>query len=255
MAAALKIEPVPAFSDNYIWLLHDDTNAVVVDPGDAQVVLAALSKRNLSLQSILITHHHFDHVGGIAALTEATHCEVWGPTNPKITPVTHRVKEGDTLQVLGEPMHVLEVPGHTLDHIAYLGEGVLFCGDTLFAGGCGRVFEGTHPMMRSSLAKLRGLDPETKVYCAHEYTIANLQFALAADPHNATLAERMQLCSSLRERNIPTVPSLLADEIATNPFLRWDAPSVVENLAAASRLKSPQSDDVFAGLRQWKDTF
>ncbi|MDG1066449.1 MAG: hydroxyacylglutathione hydrolase [Luminiphilus sp.] len=255
MAAALKIEPIPAFSDNYIWLLHNDTDAVVVDPGDANAVIAALSERNLSLQGILITHHHFDHVGGIAALTDATQCEVWGPENPKIVPVTHRVTEGDTLEVLGASLRVLEVPGHTLDHIAYLGEGVLFCGDTLFAGGCGRVFEGTHPMMRKSLAKLRDLDPLTKVYCAHEYTIANLQFAVAADPDNTNLAERVKVCTSLREQNIPTVPSLLADEIATNPFLRWDAPSVMENLAAESRLLGSQSDDVFAGLRQWKDTF
>ena len=255
MTTMLTIEPIPAFSDNYIWLLHDDTDAVVVDPGDAAPVLEALSERSLTLKGVLITHHHFDHVGGIAELVDATKCEVWAPENPKITPVTYRVSEGDTLQVLGQTLQVIEVPGHTLDHIAYQGDGVLFCGDTLFAGGCGRVFEGTHPMMRSSLAKLRGLNPDTKIYCAHEYTLANLRFALSADPHNAALAARVADCKSLRERNIPTVPSLLADEIATNPFMRCDAASVIEKLVAESRSSSTDGDAVFAGLREWKDTF
>ncbi|WP_435210772.1 hydroxyacylglutathione hydrolase [Luminiphilus sp. nBUS_16] len=255
MTTMLTIEPIPAFSDNYIWLLHDDTDAVVVDPGDAAPVLEALSERSLTLKGVLITHHHFDHVGGIAELVDATKCEVWAPENPKITPVTYRVSEGDTLQVLGQTLQVIEVPGHTLDHIAYQGDGVLFCGDTLFAGGCGRVFEGTHPMMRNSLAKLRGLNPDTKIYCAHEYTLANLRFALSADPHNAALAARVADCKSLRERNIPTVPSLLADEIATNPFMRWDAASVIEKLVAESRSSSTDGDAVFAGLREWKDTF
>ena len=258
MAAMLKVEPISAFSDNYIWLLHNDSDAFVIDPGDATPVLAALSEQNLSLAGILITHHHFDHVGGIAALTEATQCEVWGPENPQITPVTHRVKEGDALQILGETLTVIEVPGHTLDHIAYIGPGMLFCGDTLFAGGCGRVFEGTHPMMRNSLAKLRNLDPDTKIYCAHEYTLANLTFALAAEPNNVALSDRMKHCQSLREKNIPTVPSRLADELATNPFMRWDALSVMKTLVAESKLlnaHSDPSDAVFAGLRQWKDTF
>ena len=258
MAAMLKVEPISAFSDNYIWLLHNDSDAFVIDPGDATPVLAALSEQNLSLAGILITHHHFDHVGGIAALTEATQCEVWGPENPQITPVTHRVKEGDALQILGETLTVIEVPGHTLDHIAYIGPGMLFCGDTLFAGGCGRVFEGTHPMMRNSLAKLRNLDPDTKIYCAHEYTLANLTFALAAEPNNVALSDRMKHCQSLREQNTPTVPSRLADELATNPFMRWDALSVMKTLVAESKLlnaHSDPSDAVFAGLRQWKDTF
>jgi hydroxyacylglutathione hydrolase len=254
MVTTLNIEPIPAFSDNYIWLLHNGTDAFVVDPGDASPVLQALSVRDLTLKGILITHHHFDHVGGIDALKEAAQCEIWGPENPKITPVTHRVREGDTLNVLGSPLHIIEVPGHTLDHIAYQGDGVLFCGDTLFAGGCGRVFEGTHPMMRKSLAKLRSLSPATKVYCAHEYTLANLQFALEADPNNAALVERLAYCESLRKQNIPTVPSLLADEIATNPFMRWDAPDVVKKLTAESRSVGTD-DEVFAGLRLWKDTF
>lgn len=255
MTTVFTIEPISAFSDNYIWLLHNGTDAVVVDPGDAGPVLAALSERKLALKGILITHHHFDHVGGLEALTAATQCEVWGPENPKIIPVTHRVSEGDTLHILGQAFQVMEVPGHTLDHIAYQGEGILFCGDTLFAGGCGRVFEGTHPMMRNSLAKIRRLDPQTKIYCAHEYTLANLQFAVAADPKNTVLEERVTHCESLREQNIPTVPSILADEIATNPFLRWDAPSVMATLVAESKLIGSNSDDVFAGLRRWKDMF
>ena len=256
MTATLTIEPIPAFNDNYIWLIHNaERQAFVVDPGDAEPVLAALSTRGLSLLGILITHHHGDHTGGVASLKSATGCRVWGPENPLITSIDHRVSEGDRVDVLGNAFEVLEVPGHTLDHIAYVGNQTLFCGDTLFAGGCGRVFEGTFPMMRASLAKLRALPDDTRVFCAHEYTLANLRFALAAEPDNTDLQARNQECESLRSANIPTVPSTLAIERAINPFLRWDAQSLVAAMVANGRAESADADAVFAGLRQWKDNF
>jgi len=255
MSTTLTVEPINAFQDNYIWLLHNGEQAAVVDPGDAAPVLAALSLRSLELTDILITHHHFDHTGGVETLKSKLGCKVSGPINPNIDSIDNRLTEGDTLTVLDTDFSVIEVPGHTLDHIAFVGDGIVFCGDTLFAGGCGRVFEGTFPMMRSSLGKLRDLPADTLVYCAHEYTLANLRFAAAADPENAQLKARIAYCEGLRDQDQPTVPSRIADELETNPFLRWDAPGVISNLSAKEKLSGGDSDDVFAGLRQWKDTF
>lgn len=255
MSTTLTVEPINAFKDNYIWLLHNGEQAAVVDPGDAAPVLAGLSQRRLELTDILITHHHFDHTGGVETLKSTLGCKVSGPINPNIDSIDSRLTEGDTLTVLDTDFSVIEVPGHTLDHIAFVGDGIVFCGDTLFAGGCGRVFEGTFPMMRSSLGKLRGLPADTLIYCAHEYTLANLRFAAAADPENAQLKARIAHCEALRDQDQPTVPSRIADELETNPFLRWDAPGVISNLSAKEKLSGGDSDDVFAGLRQWKDTF
>ena len=250
------IEPIPAFNDNYIWLLRNpEGDAFVVDPGDAEPVLARLATENLRLKGILITHHHGDHTGGLARLKEQTGCAVWGPHNPAIKGIDHRVSEGDTVAALGEEFSVLEVPGHTLDHIAYVGSDSLFCGDTLFAGGCGRVFEGTFPMMRQSLNKLRDLPEHLNVFCAHEYTLANLAFASAADPYNSALSARVIRCQSLRDANTPTVPSSLAEEKTTNPFLRWDDPTLVMALSEQQRLPDASNDAVFTALRQWKDSF
>lgn len=256
MTPSLSIEPIPAFSDNYIWLIHDQAGrAFVVDPGDAQPVLDTLAQRHLTLVGILITHHHPDHVGGVAALKAATHCRVYGPQNPHITSIDQRLSDGDRVDVLGQTLEVIEVPGHTLDHIAYHGDELLFCGDTLFAGGCGRVFEGTFPMMRASLAKLRALPDATRVYCAHEYTLSNLRFALAAEPGNTALRERIEHCEALRAAGTPTVPSTLGQELATNPFMRWDVPAISTQLAEAQTLSDRSPDAVFTALRQWKDSF
>lgn len=256
MSTTLEVTPIPAFDDNYIWLLcTPNGNAAVVDPGDAQPVNAYLKSHGLTLKQILITHHHYDHTGGIGALIADWQCEVIGPQNPSIEAVSKRVTEGDQVTVLGQPFDVLEVPGHTLDHIAYYRDDILFCGDTLFAGGCGRVFEGTHPQMRQSLAKLRALPTNTRVFCAHEYTLSNLRFALAADPNNAELKARFDRCESLRAANQPTVPSTLAEEQATNPFLRWDAQSLITDLSAQQTLIGNDGDGVFQTLREWKDRF
>jgi len=256
----LQIEPIAAFSDNYIWLLinQDTRAAVVVDPGDAAPVEAVLSEHDLRLEGIMITHHHFDHVGGLAQLRETHACHVWGPHNPGIDGIDSRLGEGDHVEILGVDFTIIEVPGHTMDHIAFYHEGerpLLFCGDTLFAGGCGRVFEGTFPMMHASLKKLAALPPATAVYCAHEYTLANLAFAQAVEPDNQALAERVAEAEATRAQSKPTVPSTLALELETNPFLRAETPALAGALSAAGKLEGETGDEVFATVRSWKDNF
>lgn len=256
----LNIQPIPAFDDNYIWLLVDTEagRACVVDPGDAAPVLSTLEGAGLTLTDILVTHHHYDHVGGLQALCDAYGPEVNGPVNDAIAQVTTRVKAGDTVEVLGHEFSVLEVPGHTLDHIAYFHDArqpLLFCGDTLFAGGCGRVFEGSPPMMWRSLKSLAALPGNTRVYCAHEYTLANLDFASAVEPQNGALRERLSEARQTRERGEPTVPSSLSLELATNPFLRCEQPELLAALASQGRLEGTAPEEVFATVRGWKDNF
>ncbi len=256
----LTVEPIPAFNDNYIWLLFDPatSEAFVVDPGDAGPVEQVLQERKLSLRGILVTHHHFDHVGGLDALCAAHKPVVFGPHNPAIAGIDRRLESGDTIAVLGHTFQVLAVPGHTLDHIAYFHGGetpLLFCGDTLFAGGCGRLFEGTAPMMLASVESLAELPPETLVYCAHEYTLANLSFAQAVEPDNAALAERVIEAKAARQRQEPTVPSRLSLELATNPFLRCKEQVLLDSLQSQGRLSGESAAEVFATVRGWKDTF
>ena len=264
---ALTVLAVPAYSDNYLWLIHDGVHAAVVDPGDAAPVLAALDAHRLTLTTILLTHHHADHTGGVPELLRHYAVPVFGPRNEAITAVTQALAQGDSIDVpgLGLQLSVLDVPGHTRGHIAYVGHGGddneagqtwLFCGDTLFAGGCGRLFEGTPEQMAASLAKLAALPDDTLVYCAHEYTLANLRFALAVEPGNRLLAERIEADSARREQGIPTVPSSIALEKATNPFLRYRQAAIVGKLIEKGRLK-PDATPVaaFAALRQWKNEF
>jgi hydroxyacylglutathione hydrolase len=258
----LEVTPIKAFNDNYLWLFRqpESKDCGIVDPGDAEPVLRYLQDNGLNLAAILITHHHADHTGGVQRLLQDYDAPVYGPASPNIPAVTHTLSEGDSIEVLGASFQVYEIPGHTLDHIAYyadtnLDEPVLFCGDTLFAAGCGRVFEGTHSMMHTSLQKLARLTPDSKVYCAHEYTLANLAFAKAVSPDSATLADRIRREKAKREQDIPTVPTSIGEELATNPFLRCSEEDVV---AAASRqagkmIKEPV--DVFAAIRSWKDAF
>ncbi len=255
----LTIEPIPAYDDNYIWLVTAaGKEAFVVDPGDAAPVLDTLGSRGLELTGILVTHHHFDHVGGLQALREACNPTVYGPDNPAIDGIDVTVGAGDRVQVLGHDFSVMAVPGHTLDHIAYFHDAeqpVLFCGDTLFAGGCGRVFEGTPAMMHESLQALAGLPGNTQVYCAHEYTLANLAFAQAVEPANDALAERIADAKASRAAGEPTVPSVLDLEFATNPFLRCAAPELLESLRQQERLGDASPSGVFATVRGWKDNF
>jgi hydroxyacylglutathione hydrolase len=253
----IDVVPVRAFQDNYIWVLRRDGNAAVVDPGDAQPVLDYLRAEKLQLTAILNTHHHADHVGGNAALLEHRQVPVYGPHDERIPTVSRRLHQDETftLEEFGISFSVLEIPGHTRTHIAFHGGGMLFCGDTLFACGCGRLFEGTPAQMHASLAKLTALADSTRVYCGHEYTVANIRFARAADPGNPELAQWEAEAAAQRAANQPTLPSTLAREKRANPFVRCDQPGVI---AAASRqcgktLSDPVS--VLAAIREWKNSF
>jgi hydroxyacylglutathione hydrolase len=255
------IIPVPAFRDNYVWVLREGDRAVVVDPGDAAPVLDFLAAEALALVAVLVTHHHADHVGGVAALVARHRAPVFGPAREAIPGRTRALADGDAvdLPAVRAKLRVLDVPGHTSGHIAYAGtvggELVVFCGDTLFAGGCGRLFEGTPAQMATSLARLAALPAATKAYCAHEYTLANLRFALAVEPGNAALRVRAARDQARRDRGEPTVPSTIADERATNPFLRSHEPGVRD--AAERHEGRALADDVevFAAVRRWKDGF
>jgi hydroxyacylglutathione hydrolase len=255
------IIPIPAFADNYVWLLREGRAAVVVDPGDAAPVQAYLDREGLDLAAIVATHHHGDHVGGIEALVARWHVPVYGPARETIPARTRALREGDGVVIdeLGLELFVLDVPGHTAGHIAYTGRvadaPVLFCGDTLFAAGCGRIFEGTPATMWTSLQKLAAQDPATRVFCAHEYTLANLRFAAAVEPANAALAQRQARDAALRERGQPTVPSTIADELATNPFLRAGEPAVRAAAEAHAGRLLDGDVAVFAELRAWKNGY
>jgi len=253
----VQIHGVPAFEDNYLWVIEDGRHAAAVDPGDAAPVADFLDRRGLILTAILATHHHGDHVGGLAELAARGPVEVFGPASERIAGITRPLAGGERVTVpgLAIELDVIAVPGHTAGHIAYAGKGFVFCGDTLFAGGCGRLFEGTPAQMVGSLATLSALPPETRVYCAHEYTLANLKFARAVEPGNARLAERFLEANELRARGEPTVPSTIALEIETNPFLRAHVPEVAESAArhAGRALATPL--EVFAAVREWKNTY
>ena len=251
------ISAIPAFRDNYIWAIHDERNAIIVDPGDAAPVLDFLRARNLRLTTILITHHHNDHVGGNRALLAQYPVPVYGPAGENIDTLTVRLRENDEVELkdFALKFKVLDIPGHTSGHIAYVGDGVVFCGDTLFACGCGRLFEGTPAQMHQSLAKLAALPGDTKVYCAHEYTLSNIDFARAVEPDNEALLNREFAESEKRSRNIPTVPSTIALERQTNPFMRSNEPAVIRaaNHRAQAVLATPV--DVLAAIREWKNNF
>jgi hydroxyacylglutathione hydrolase len=289
----LKLIPIPAFADNYLWMLHDGKRALVVDPGDAVPVARYLEGHDLQLETILVTHHHADHTGGVDALREATGAKVYGPATELIPGPYLPLKEGDTLSAMGLGFEVLDVPGHTAGHIAFYSpaavfsswpadadsgvrpeeraapeptgtlspaslqanaQPLLFCGDTLFSGGCGRLFEGSPAQMLNSLGKLAALPGGTCVCCAHEYTLANLRFALAIEPHNAELVSYHAQCLQLRKRGRPTLPTTIARELLINPFLRTRQAAVN---TAARHFDATAHDDisVFAAIRQWKNQF
>jgi len=254
---SILVEPIRAFNDNYIWALRGGRTVAVVDPGDAQPVLDYLARERLELIAILATHHHADHVGGVAELRRGRDIPVYGPKNEPIATLTRSVGGGDRVAIpqLGLQFEVLDIPGHTRAHIAYYGSNMVFCGDTLFACGCGRVFEGTPPQLHASLQKLAALPDDTQVYCGHEYTLANIRFARAVEPGNAALAGRERSDARTRAENLPTLPTTIAREKATNPFLRCDQPEVA---AAAGRHRGAAVTDpveVFTAIREWKNTY
>lgn len=262
-AETLRITRLPAFSDNYLWLIDNGRLAAVVDPGDAQPVLKALHSLELELDTILLTHHHPDHTGGVDTLAASTSANVIGPHSARIPQVQRPVGSGDVVELLGVSLQVLEIPGHTLDHIAYFlpacpateHKPLLFCGDTLFAGGCGRVFEGSMEQMHRSLVTLSHLPADTQVHCAHEYTQSNLHFAQAVEPDNPDLQARCVAVQQLRAQQRATVPSRLCEELATNPFLRCQIDTVIASAEHHSGNKLATDAAVFAALREWKDSF
>ena len=254
----IKITTLKAFTDNYIWLVATNEGLLVVDPGDSKPVEDFLEKSNEVLSDILITHHHFDHTGGVEKLNSQSLLNVYGPTGSIFTGINRKLKEGDSINVIGIDFSIIEVPGHTLDHIAYYseneGEPILFCGDTLFAGGCGRVFEGTYEQMHNSLNKLKILPENTKVYCGHEFTLSNLRFALEVDAENIFLKDRYDECVNLRNNDQATIPSLLEIELKTNPFLRCDNRIIQENIMQKFNLNAmPVEKETFKATREWKD--
>jgi hydroxyacylglutathione hydrolase len=259
-AMHLNVRPVRAFSDNYIWLIDSPkvpAQVVAVDPGEAEPVIAELKRRNLSLAAILLTHHHPDHIGGVPGLLRLGDVPVIGPDDERITHRTRTLRDQDRCELpdLGLSFEILQVPGHTLSHIAFWGHGALFCGDTLFSAGCGRMFEGTPRQMNASLNRMRELPPETQVFCGHEYTAANLRFALTVEPANGSALEYQESVNRIRAAGEPSLPSTLGLEIRVNPFLRCDKPAVraAAETHAGKRLEEPS--DVFGALRAWKDQF
>lgn len=254
----IDVRPIPAFDDNYIWLLSrpGHPGCAVVDPGDEAPVIERLHTEGLRLDAILITHKHGDHVGGIAGLkAEWPAAAVYGPANEPIRALEHRLGGGDRIEPagLGVALDVIDVPGHTEGHIAYSGPGLLFCGDTLFAAGCGRVFSGTFEQLSASLQAIARLPHDTRLYCAHEYTLANLGFARWVEPDSAALTARIQRDEQTRREGLPTVPSRLADELATNPFLRTDQADVITAASTWAGKPLHDRDAVFRALRTWKD--
>jgi hydroxyacylglutathione hydrolase len=268
----VDVTPIRAFSDNYIWMIHglrDRSRVAVVDPGDAAPVVEALDSGGLTLGAILVTHHHRDHVGGVTELRRRYSVEVIGPAGETIPDCTRSVRGGErfTVDAVGLEFVVVDVPGHTKGHIAYFspprpaqpgegqGEGLLFCGDTLFSAGCGRLFEGTAAQMTRSLSALRDLPKESRVFCGHEYTVNNLRFALAVEPDNVSARDYLETARGLRSKGLPTLPSTLALEIQVNPFLRCNQPTVQKSAERHAGRSLDGEVEVFATIRRWKDGF
>lgn len=256
----MQLIPLPAFTDNYIWILHDGERALAVDPGESAGLLQWLGQHGIRLDTILITHHHADHTGGVAELREATGARVIGPAFETMPEPLQRVSGGETVEALGLRFEVIDVPGHTAGHIAFFapnapGGPLVFCGDTLFSGGCGRLFEGTPAQMHESLSALAALPGATRVCCTHEYTLSNLRFAVAVEPDNTDLRDYQARCEQLRASQQPTLPSSIELERRINPFLR----TAVSSVAAAARRHAPDTGpdavSVLATLREWKNVF
>lgn len=252
-----RVDAIPALQDNYIWAIIDtaSNHVIIVDPGEAAPVIHYLDKHSAALHSIFITHHHWDHTNGVGELVDLYSVPVYGSNQSTINDITHRLNDGDNIDLLGLSFKVITIPGHTLDHIAYYGNGMLFCGDTLFSAGCGRLFEGEAAQLYHSLQRMAALPNETKVYCAHEYTQNNLLFAKTVEPDNEDVKNRLKEVINLRNKKLPTLPSTLAIEKLSNPFLRCHSPTIIKNVIAHAGHSLTSELEVFAQLRQWKDSF
>jgi hydroxyacylglutathione hydrolase len=253
----LQVVGIPVLSDNYVWVLfaEGETQATIVDPGSAEPVEAWLENHQKSLSTILVTHGHHDHTGGIAKLFEKFSIDVVGPSKDRVSKLTRAVSDGEKVSVAGHELEVIDVPAHTAGHVSYFGAGLVLTGDALFAGGCGRVFEGTFAQMHNSLARLANLPAETRMYCAHEYTHSNLRFALEVEPENKRLHERLRFTEVQRSLNEPTLPSTIGLELETNPFLRCEVPAVVEAARLHAQAEVAPGEETFEVLRHWKDSW
>jgi hydroxyacylglutathione hydrolase len=254
----LKISHIQAYSDNYIWLIQTNEGNTLVDPGDASPVLDFIQREEIEIDDILITHHHFDHVGGLQSLKPLIKGSIIGPESKNIDKLDYKVKDGELITTIGLEFSVIEIPGHTLDHIAFYSnteKEVLFCGDTIFSGGCGRVFEGTFQQMNNSINILSRLPNSTEIYCAHEYTLSNLAFAMQVEPHNGELNRYYEEVINMRKNDIATIPTTLNRELQINPFLRVSNASLRESISDKLNDSDQLSDtEIFKFLRTWKDS-
>ena len=253
----LDIIPIPALKDNYIWILHNRQHAVVVDPGDAAPVRAYLNAHELLLTAILCTHHHHDHTGGISELVQVYNVPVYGPQHENVPCISRRLGEGDAVELaeFNIKLEVIDIPGHTRGHIGFAWAGGVFCGDTLFGCGCGKLFEGTAAQLLYALQRLAKLPDDTPVYCGHEYTEANIRFALVCEPTNTKLQQRQSATLALRAAGRPSLPSTIALEKATNPFLRCAEPEVIAAVLRKTPTQQTDEISIFTALRTWKDSF
>ena len=253
----LKVEPINAYDDSYIWLVSTNEGSIVIDPGESKEIIQQMDNNLIDLKGILITHHHFDHTNGLSDLLNKKDLEVFGPKN-NINGINNVVKEFDKFSIIGIHFEVIEIPGHTLDHLAFYsfndGNPILFCGDTLFAGGCGRVFEGTFKQMFQSLKKIANYPKETKVYCGHEYTLANLKFALEVDSNNKDLKNEYMSIEDLISKNIPSLPTTMKKELKLNPFLRCNDIAIKNKIFEKFDIIDNELE-IFTALRKWKDNF
>ena len=253
----LSVKPIKAFTDNYIWLVSTNEGSIVIDPGESKSIQKLIDNKTIDLKGILITHHHYDHTNGLSELVKKNELEVYGPVN-NIDGINHRLNDKDKISIIGINFDIISIPGHTLDHIGFYSANannpILFCGDTLFAGGCGRIFEGTYEQMFHALKKITKLPTNTNIYCGHEYTLSNLKFALEADDTNKELIEEFKKVKNKINSNIPSLPTTLDKELKVNPFLRCDNINIQNKIIEKFNVSNNELE-VFTALRKWKDNF